>query len=148
MTEDEVSARLDHGSWSRSTLDSEGDFTYLGAQLLHRPELIGDVMLHWRSEKHETVEIGYVFHPDYRGHGYATEASRAALSLAFTGLNTHRVVAYIDSENNDSIRLAERLGMSRDGLMRENKLIDGDRRSELVYSILRHEWERPYIRAN
>jgi RimJ/RimL family protein N-acetyltransferase len=140
MNEAGVSDRLEHGRWSRSTVEKEGDGIFLGVQLRDQPGLIGDVMVHWRSERHQTAEIGYVFHPNYCGHGYATEAGRAALALAFAGLNAHRVVAYIDPRNGGSIRVAERLGMSPDGLMRENKLIEGERRSELVYAVLRHEW--------
>lgn len=141
MNEAEVSAKLAFGGrWSRATLEQEGDALFLGIQLQNQPELLGDVMLHWRSEQHQTAEIGFVLHPKYTGHGYATEASRAALTLAFMGLNAHRVVAYIDPRNQGSIRVAERSGLRQDGLMRENKLIDGERRSELVYAILRHEW--------
>lgn len=134
-----MTARLTSEPWSRAAIDTEGDLLYLGVQLRVQPQLIGDVMIRWRSDRHQTAEIGWVLHPAWRGRGYATEASRAALALAFAGLSAHRVVAYIDSENADSVRVAGRLGMSRDGLIRENKLIRGDRRSELVYSILRHE---------
>ena len=81
-----------------------------------------------------------VIHPDHSGKGYATEASCVVLAMAFTGLEAHRVVAYIDSRNQASVRLAERLGMQRDGLMRENKFTPEGRRSEIVYSLLRHEW--------
>jgi RimJ/RimL family protein N-acetyltransferase len=142
MTEREVSAKLAYGGrWSRSTLEQEGDALFLGIELQNEPDLLGDVMLHWRSEQHQVAEIGYVLNPEYSGHGYATEASRAALALAFRGLNTHRVVAYIDPRNEPSIRVAERSGLRREGLMRENKLVDGERRSEVVYAILRHEWK-------
>jgi len=140
MSETAVLARLEHGRWSRSTIETEGDGVFLGVQLRGQPGLIGDVMVHWRSEQHQTVEIGYVFHPNFGGQGYATEAGRAAIALAFAGLNAHRVVAYIDPRNAGSIRVAERLELRPDGLMRENKLVEGERRSELVYSILRHEW--------
>jgi RimJ/RimL family protein N-acetyltransferase len=142
MSQADVSARLEHGRWSRSTIESEGDLVVLGVERRAQPGLIGDVMIHWRSKQHQTAEIGYVFHPDHHGRGYATEAGRAALELAFVGLNAHRIVAYIDPRNTSSIKVAERLGMRSDGLMRENKLVAGERRSELVYAVLRHEWTR------
>lgn len=140
MSEAAVAARLEHGRWSRSTIERDGDGIFLGVQLRGESGLIGDVMVHSRSEQHQTAEIGYVFHPNCSGHGYATEAGRAAMALAFDGLDAHRVVAYIDPRNARSIRVAERLGMRPDGLMRENKLVEGERRSELVFSILRQEW--------
>jgi RimJ/RimL family protein N-acetyltransferase len=141
MDVDAVSARLSAGSWSRRAIENEGEALFLGIQLREGSELMGDVMISWRSEQHQVAEIGCVIQPDYSGKGYATEASRIVLAMAFTGLKAHRVVAYIDWRNQASVRLVERLGMQRDGLMRENKFISGERRSELVYSLLRHEWE-------
>jgi len=45
--------------------------------------VIGDVVLIWRSREHAAGEIGYVFHPDYSGQGFATEAVQALLDIAF-----------------------------------------------------------------
>lgn len=44
------------------------------------------------------------------GHGYATEAGRAAISYAFSELAAAHVISLIRPENSQSIRLAERLG--------------------------------------
>jgi len=44
------------------------------------------------------------------GHGYATEAARAALAYAFTILKRERVISLIHPENRASIRVAERIG--------------------------------------
>ena len=37
--------------------------------------MIGDLVLFWHSAEHKSGEIGYVFHPDVAGQGYATEAA-------------------------------------------------------------------------
>ena len=49
------------------------------------------------------------------GHGYSTEAGRAALAYAFAGLNKDRVISLIHPENQASIRVAERLGETLQG---------------------------------
>jgi RimJ/RimL family protein N-acetyltransferase len=60
------------------------------------------------------VEIGWRLHPSAWGHGYATEAARAALT-ASTHLHLDRIIAIIDTRNTRSIAVATRLGMSPEG---------------------------------
>jgi RimJ/RimL family protein N-acetyltransferase len=49
------------------------------------------------------------------GHGYATEAARAALAHAFNVWQKDRVISLIDPENHASIRVAERIGETLQG---------------------------------
>lgn len=62
-----------------------------------------------------TWEIGFVFHPDHWGNGYATRAVRLLLEDLFTARGAHRVVARCDPRNAPSWRLLERVGMRREG---------------------------------
>ncbi|MBR5859181.1 MAG: GNAT family N-acetyltransferase [Clostridia bacterium] len=62
----------------------------------------------------DTCEIGYVLSPAYRGKGYMTEAVQAVLDLAFDKLGLGCAKLRIIRENTDSIKLAERIGFSRD----------------------------------
>jgi RimJ/RimL family protein N-acetyltransferase len=56
------------------------------------------------------TEIGWHFHPDYWGHGYATEAASAVLQHAFD-FGLPRVVAVTHPENRGSQGVCERIGM-------------------------------------
>lgn len=91
-------------------------------------------------------EIGYVFNRSYQGHGYATEAARALMDYAFRH-GAHRVSALVNPENSPSWRLLERLGMRREGHMRENVFFSTDAQDRPLwqdtyeYAILRKEWE-------
>jgi RimJ/RimL family protein N-acetyltransferase len=63
------------------------------------------------------VEIGWHLHPDVWGQGYATEAGRGALELAWqAGLPEVWAVLYEDNER--SAAVARRLGMEPRGLTR------------------------------
>jgi RimJ/RimL family protein N-acetyltransferase len=53
--------------------------------------------------------------PDRWGRGYAQEAAAAVIGYAFVVLGRPRVVADVDEPNLASIRVLERLGMSRVG---------------------------------
>ena len=101
---------------------------------------MGDVVLFFHSREHGAGEIGYVLHPDARGHGYAIEAASALLGLAFDGLGLHRVVARLDARNGPSARLAARLGMRQEAHFVRNQRVDGEWTDELVLAVLADEW--------
>ena len=61
------------------------------------------------------IEIGWHFHPDHWGHGYATEAARAVLKHAFAS-GLPRVVAVTNPANAASQAVCRRLGMTHLGL--------------------------------
>jgi RimJ/RimL family protein N-acetyltransferase len=56
------------------------------------------------------VEIGWHLHPDYWGHGYASEAGAAGLAYAFAA-GLPRVLAVTAPENHGSQRVCRGLGM-------------------------------------
>jgi RimJ/RimL family protein N-acetyltransferase len=59
------------------------------------------------------VEVGWRFDPDVWGRGYASEGARAALDQSFGPLGLDRVCSLPQSDNTASVRVAERLGMTR-----------------------------------
>jgi len=61
------------------------------------------------------VEIGYIFDDSVWGQGYATEAARACVDLAFHEFGLEQVYATNRPKNKASVRLAERLGMQKVG---------------------------------
>jgi RimJ/RimL family protein N-acetyltransferase len=133
----------------RETLDAkvrataivaEGDSLSLAAVLSEGGELIGDCSLRWASAEHRQAEIGFVFHPDHHGHGFATEAAAALLALAFDQLRAHRVFGRLEARNAASARVLERLGMRKEAHLVENEHIKGEWQSELVYALLEREW--------
>ena len=103
--------------------------------------LIGHIVFHpWFGD--HTYEIGWVIAPEFRGHGYATEAAQAALQFGFAELRLHRVIATCQPENAASSRVMEKLGMRREGYFK--KCIprgDGVWWDEYVYAVLAEDWK-------
>ncbi|GAT71185.1 GNAT family N-acetyltransferase [Planomonospora sp. ID91781] len=126
----------------QTALLDEGQALSLAVEVAATGELAGDALLFWHSRVHRSGEIGYVFHPDHHGRGYATEAARALLELAFDGLDLHRVAARLDGRNTASARVLERLGMRREAHLVENEWVKGEWTDELVYAILQRDWRR------
>lgn len=138
---EELAARLADPERVRSVIDAEGQFLNLVVVRRDTDELIGDVVLFWHSVSDQHAEIGYVVHPDHQGRGYAVEAARATLALAFDGLGAHRVTARLDERNVVSAAVAERLGMRHEATFVEGEWFKGEWTTLLVYAMLRREWE-------
>ena len=78
----------------------------------HEGRVIGDVSIHLRSVAPATrsAEVGWLLRSDCRGRGFATEAARELLRLAFDDARVNLVTAVIAAPNESSARLASRLG--------------------------------------
>jgi RimJ/RimL family protein N-acetyltransferase len=142
MDEQVLTTRL-AGDLGRLEITAEGQSLTLGVELADSGRLVGDVVLFFHSAKHAAGEIGYVFHPDVAGQGYATEACAAVLSLAFDssdGLGLHRVVARMDARNSASVGLARRLGMRQEAHHRSSERVKGEWVDLVVYALLDYEW--------
>ncbi|KRA38661.1 hypothetical protein ASD81_08640 [Nocardioides sp. Root614] len=88
----------------------------------------------------DTAEAGWVLDPSVEGRGIAYEAATALLDLGFGELEMHRIEARPDPRNARSIRLCQRLGLIREGHLREVTPVGDERRDELVFAILLAEW--------
>lgn len=64
-----------------------------------------------KRETLEDVDIGFAFHPDFCGHGYAKEAAQACMNYAHAQLGLDRLVAITLPTNESSIRLLAAIGM-------------------------------------
>jgi ribosomal-protein-alanine N-acetyltransferase len=94
---------------------------------------------HIRSRR---VSIGYMINPVQHRQGIAAEAVSAMLAFCFAELGLHRVQAFIHPENGASIGLVEKLGFSREGLLRDNLRVGDIWRDDLLFALLGPEWRR------
>ncbi len=127
--------------WRAATrLEQDDDVVTLAVERTADGLLLGSVTIFLRSTEHRQVEVGYVFHPDSGGQGYATEATRALIDFAFAELGAHRVFARSDARNAPSAALCRRLGMREEAHFREAEIFKGEWGDELVFAVLAREW--------
>lgn len=107
--------------------------------------VIGEVLLKFDSDTDARGELGYAIARDAEGHGYATEAARAVLELAFARFGLHRVVARLDARNRASAALLTRLGMRQEAHFVEDEHFKGEWTDTLVFALLEHEYRSAHI---
>ena len=103
----------------------------------------GGINIRFVVEKH-VAEIGYAIARRVWGQGLATAAARLVVAAAFRSYpELRRVRASADARNVASLRVMQKLGMTREGVLRSNRACRGDLTDEVVYGLLREEWREP-----
>ncbi len=97
-----------HGYWAVGRRDSGA---LVGTVILKSIPASGDVL---PLEPSADIEIGWHFHPDAWGNGYATEAAAVVLDHAFASGLTE-VVSVVTPQNFASQRVCTRIGMAHRG---------------------------------
>jgi RimJ/RimL family protein N-acetyltransferase len=114
-----------YGMWA---VERKGDGAMMGRAGLFYPE-------GWPA-----AEVGWMLGRAYWGHGYATEAARAALAYGFLTQGLERIVSVIHIDNRASQAVAQRLGETRGP--RHDVVHGGGTFPSEVWSIARVDWQR------
>jgi len=103
-------------------------------------KVIGSIDLRLRDAANRTVEIGYCLNRKCWRQGIVFEASHALIDTAFRTLGLHRVIATCDVRNAASFGVMEKLGMRREGVLRQDRQIKDAWRDTYLYAVLAEEW--------
>ncbi len=112
----------------------------LAVQLRSTDEVVGSIRLWLVDAPNRTGELGYSLSRTVWRQGIATEAARAMLQAGFSVLNLHRVIATCDVRNRGSWGVMRKLGMRREGRMRQDRQIKGAWRDTYLYAIRADEY--------
>jgi RimJ/RimL family protein N-acetyltransferase len=99
--------------------------------------LVGSAALWRESRQHARGGLGFVFHPEVWGQGFATETAELLLQVGFDRLGLQRVEATRRPDNVASRRALEKAGFQVEGLLRSHVVVHGTRQDSLVLSALR-----------
>lgn len=69
-------------------------------------------LLPWTIEQRSEVEVAYLLDKAYWGQGLATEAAQAIVAYAFERLNLSRLICMMYPENQASVKIAQKIGMT------------------------------------
>ena len=99
--------------------------------------VVGGAGINWIDRDHGVGDVGYWLRRDVRSRGYTTRAVRLLSRWAFD-LGCERLQIRADTENEASVRVAERAGFRREGVMRSIRFNPrlGRRMNFALYSLL------------
>ncbi|MDQ0269323.1 GNAT family N-acetyltransferase [Cytobacillus purgationiresistens] len=86
------------------------------------------------------LEIGYDLSPEYWGRGLMPEAVKSIIQFGFSTMNLNKIEAKIEPANTASLRLMEKLGFQKEGLLRQHEFEKGRYIDLAVFSLLRSEY--------
>jgi RimJ/RimL family protein N-acetyltransferase len=119
-----------------------GQWLQIAIVLKDTNALLGDCAFQVQADDPRQATIGVTLARPNQGQGFATEALSGLLDALFDRLKLHRVIADTDVENTASWKLLERLGLKREGHLRQSLWFKGRWADEYLYAILREDWLR------
>lgn len=126
--------------WIKSIQDSSSSVAF-AIRPIEDDEIAGYIELDKISWVHGVATVGIgIGAAEHRGKGYAKEALKLLMELAFNELNLHRLQLNVFNYNERAIMIYESLGFKREGVYREYIHRDGRRWDMYLYGILRNEW--------
>lgn len=104
--------------------------------IIYKGKVVGSITLEkGKGTEACRAELGYVLAKEYWGKGIATKAVKQALSRGFQELSVNRIESFISPENIASIRVCEKAGMKREGLLKNYLIHKGKLSDRYVYAI-------------
>ena len=119
----------------------DGKWISMEVCCLGQDRVIGEVVFRMESRDDRRAEIGYRFHPDVWGKGYAIEAMHALTAMLIDKLDLHKLIAYCDPGNKASTRLLERLGMQQEGCYREHYFVFDTWSDSAIFGLLSRDYK-------
>jgi ribosomal-protein-alanine N-acetyltransferase len=101
---------------------------------------IGDLGYHEIKAQHKRAEVGFKLARAHWRRGLMTEALTAVLDYGFASMGLNRIEALVDPRNTASAGLLDKLGFTREGLLREYECERGAFVDLYMVSLLRREW--------
>ena len=131
-------------------MNASGSDVLFGIIVWETDRLIGSVGLNQIDFQHRSASLGMMIGEKSEwGKGYGTEATRLVVRYAFGELHLNRVQLHAYEYNLRGIRVYEKVGFRREGVLRQEHVYDGRFWDTVVMAILREEWEkRPALPAS
>ena len=136
-TYDEVIKRCNDFIKNTQALPDDGAIRWI---VRKNNDIIGEVHFTCNYNRTHDWEIGYKFLKEHWGNGYASEAVKAVIHYAFEHFNVNRIAAFLNAENSRSAALCERVGMVKEGRIREVRLVNGVYYNEYIFALLKREF--------
>lgn len=113
---------------------------FWGISLKNESEVIGFCKCEVEIPK-VRADLGYDLRSEFWNMGIMTETLGAIIDYTFNTIGVNRIEATVSTENNASIRVLEKLGFVKEGILRERSYWKGNCHDMMMLSILKNEYE-------
>jgi ribosomal-protein-alanine N-acetyltransferase len=108
-------------------------------------QTIGECGFHTWIKKHNKADLFYLLHNDiHKNKGYMSEALPNIIKYGFASMGLHRIAAFIADNNLPSKKLLIKYGFTKEGVMRQDYVVNSINEDSDVYSLLKPEWQQLY----
>lgn len=108
--------------------------------ILFQDQLAGVISFNMINSHNQVAEIGYWLARDFQGQGIMTQAAACLVNYGFAELKLHRIQIRAATENRPSRAVAERLGFTWEGVLRETEWLYDRFVDHALYAVLSSEW--------
>ena len=92
------------------------------------------------------ASLGYWLGAAFQGYSIITNSCRAVIAYVFTDLLLDRLEIQCAADNERSWQVALRLGFQQEGILRQSWRRQGHLVDQVVYGLLRSEWNQTQAR--
>ena len=110
--------------------------------ILNKGKVAGRIGLYYIDQQNKIASIGYWLGEEYQGKGIVTKACKEVIKHGFTELGLNRIEIKCATGNTRSQAIPERLGFTKEGILRQAELVNGQFHDLYLYSLLKQEWEK------
>ena len=114
----------------------------LGMVLKDGDQLIGTRGFYGVNKEDFRAVLGVDLLKEFWGHGYMNEAASKLIDYGFKEMGLNRIQASADADNAQSLAMIRKLGFTQEGIMRQKDFYKGAFHDDVMFSILRKEWEK------
>lgn len=107
----------------------------------YKNKICGMTGLVFINNQDKRTEIGYWLSSKHTGKGIMTKSCKALIDHCFNNLNLNKILIRCAPGNKASIGIPERLNFTREGLLREDTVLNGKFEDSILFTMLRKEWD-------
>jgi ribosomal-protein-serine acetyltransferase len=142
--------------WVDATLKEEHSLEYIRAArqelddqssialgIFRNNRLIGGIGMHNWDHRIRKAQLGYWLVKDEEGKGVLQRCATVLISYLFEQVQLNKLELHYLPNNKRSAAVAQRLGFTIEGLLRDQFLMNGMLHNMVICGLLRREWKEP-----
>ncbi len=116
--------------------------------IIENDQLIGRIGIYKIDNQNKIGEIGYWLAEKMQGRGIITQSCKTLIEFCLSELNLNRMEIKCSTENLKSQSIPQKLGFTKEGIIRQGELVHGKFIDLQLYSLLKTDVENLHLHKN